>query len=134
MDRSGHPGEGRRDSPLRPFADSVLTSTVDGELASSGLYSEVLKRNSAHYILHGVARRDGAVLGRLSLFRCADRPPFSLREVAALSSVIRYVSHGRAADDSLRPEDGEGDDVLEQELLIADRGGRIGRNQPAARG
>jgi DNA-binding CsgD family transcriptional regulator len=116
---------GWSDSPLRPFADSVLASTVDGELASNGLYNEILKRNGAHYLLHGIARREGTVLGRLSLFRSAAGRPFSLREIAALSSVIRYVAHGLAADDTLQREDAEGDDVLEQELLIADRGGRV---------
>lgn len=111
------------ETPLRPFAAAVLASTVESELASNGLYSEILKRNGAHYILHGMARQEGLAIGRLSLFRSSAGRPFGLREIAALSSVMRYVARG--LDHSMQDDDGEPDEVLEQELLIADRAGTV---------
>lgn len=112
------------ETPLRPFAASVLASTVESEMASNGLYNEILKRNGAHYILHGIARHEGVNIGRLSLFRSAARRPFGLREIAALSSVMRYVARGLAAH-SLQDDDGDPDEILEQEMLIADRSGSV---------
>lgn len=113
------------ETPLRPFAAAVLVSTVESEIANNGLYNEILRRNGAHYILHGIARHEGASIGRLSLFRSSAGRSFGLREIAALSSVMRYVARGLQAPDSLQDEDIEGDEILEQELLIADRGGSV---------
>jgi DNA-binding CsgD family transcriptional regulator len=111
--------------PLRPFAPAVLASTVESEMASNGLYNEILKRNAAHYILHGIARHEGITIGRLSLFRSAAGRPFGLREMSALSSVMRYVARGLAPHDSLLGDESDPDEILEQELLIADRGGSV---------
>jgi DNA-binding CsgD family transcriptional regulator len=113
------------ETPLRPFAAAVLASTVESEMASNGLYNEILKRNGAHYILHGIARHGGVAIGRLSLFRSAAGRPFGLREISALSSVMRYVARGLAPHDSLQDDESDADEILEQELLIATRSGCV---------
>lgn len=113
------------ETPLRPFAAAVLASTVESEMASNGLYNEILKRNGAHYILHGIARHEGAAIGRLSLFRSAAGRPFGLREISALSSVMRYVARGLVTLDSLQDDENDGDEILEQELLLAARSGCV---------
>lgn len=118
---------GWSESPLRPFATPVLASTVDAELANNSFYNEILKRNGAHYILHGMVRHEGVVVGRLSLFRSADGRPFGLKEMSALSGAIRYLAQGVSCpESSARHADHcESGDVLEQDIVIADRAGRL---------
>lgn len=112
---------------FKPVSVAVLASTIDNEMVGNGWYNEILKRNGAHYILHGIARQQGMVVGRVTLFRSAGSHAFGLPEIAALSSVIRYVTQGLGAGPS-QSQHGifrESEEVLEEEFLIADRAGQV---------
>src|SRR6266567_4323771 len=61
---------------------------------------EILKRLDAHHVLYGIVREQGAALGQLSLYRPMDAPAFTPRERADLASVMRYVAHGIAGDET----------------------------------
>lgn len=128
----------RLDSTKPAFRDvsvAVLASTVDNEMPGNGWYNEILKRNGAYYILHGIARQDGKVLGRLTLFRAKSGQAFGLQEIAALSSVIRYVARGLGGNEPAACAEGfrEGEEVLEDEFLIANRAGDVVHASETAR-
>ena len=104
----------------------VITSTIETEAHARGWYGEILRINRAQHILHGVPVRNGAAVGRLSLFREGGLA-FGMYEAAEVSDIIRYVASAISDCDVGRPEspwDGE-EDVLEQEVIVADRHGHV---------
>jgi DNA-binding CsgD family transcriptional regulator len=109
--------------------DGVVSMSADGELRKSDYYNEILKRLDAHHVLYGIVREQGAALGQLSLYRPLDAPAFTPRERADLASVIRYIAHGIAGDDS-RPRESAGggfsfQDSEDEAMLVTDRTGNI---------
>jgi DNA-binding CsgD family transcriptional regulator len=115
--------------------DSVTSMSAEGDFRHSAYYNEILKRLDAHHVLYGIVREQGAALGQLSLYRPPDAPAFTPRERGELSSVMRYVGHGIAAED-LRPRAGAGfafQDSEDEAMLVTDRTGRIRHGSEQAR-
>jgi DNA-binding CsgD family transcriptional regulator len=109
--------------------DGVVATSADGDLRKTEYYNEILKRLDAHHVLYGIVREQGAALGQLSLYRPQDAPAFTPRERADLASVMRYIGHGIAGDDShLRSPDHENfsfEDSEDEAMLVTDRNGVI---------
>lgn len=133
--------EGREASFRKAFLeraaapDGVVSMSADGELRKSDYYNEILKRLDAHHVLYGIVREQGAALGQLSLYRPLDAPAFSPRERTDLASVMRYVAHGIAGDDT-RPKDVSTfsfEDSDDEAMLVTDRSGNIRHGSEKAR-
>jgi DNA-binding CsgD family transcriptional regulator len=77
--------------------EGVVATTAEGDFTRTAYYNEILRKLDAHHVLYGIVRDQGAALGQVSLYRATDAPPFSARERADLTSVVRYISHGVAA-------------------------------------
>ena len=77
--------------------EGVVATTAEGDFTRTAYYNEILRKLDAHHVLYGIVRDQGAALGQVSLYRASDAPPFSARERADLTSVVRYISHGVAA-------------------------------------
>ncbi len=110
-------------------AEGVLSTSAEGDFRNSAYYNEILKRLDAHHMLYGIVREQGAALGQLSLYRPPEAPAFTPKERAELSSVMRYVGHGIAAED-LRPREGLNagfafQDSEDEAMLVIDRAGHI---------
>ena len=116
--------------------EGVISTSADGDLSKTDYYNEILRRLDAHHVLYGIVREQGAALGQLSLYRPLDAPAFTPRERADLASVMRYVAHGIAGDDT-RPKDlpasftFEGSD--DEAMLVTDRAGNIRHGSERAR-
>jgi DNA-binding CsgD family transcriptional regulator len=125
--------EGREASFRKAFLeratapDGVVSMSADGDLRKTEYYNEILKRLDAHHVLYGIVREQGAALGQLSLYRPLDAPAFTPRERADLASVIRYVAHGIAGDDTRTPgsEGFSFEDSDDEAMLVTDRNGNI---------
>ena len=127
--------EGREASFRRAFLeranapDGVVSMSADGELRKSAYYNEILKKLEAHHVLYGIVREQGSALGQLSLYRPQDAPAFTPRERADLASVMRYVAHGIAGDESrAREPSAESfsfEDSDDEAMLVTDRNGVI---------
>jgi DNA-binding CsgD family transcriptional regulator len=127
--------EGREASFRRAFLeranapDGVVSMSADGELRKSAYYNEILKKLEAHHVLYGIVREQGAALGQLSLYRPQDAPAFTPRERADLASVMRYVAHGIAGDESRAREPSvesfSFEDSDDEAMLVTDRNGVI---------
>ena len=134
--------EGREASFRKAFLeraaapDGVVSMSADGELRKTDYYNEILKRLDAHHVLYGIVREQGAALGQLSLYRPLDAPAFTPRERADLASVMRYVAHGIAGDDT-RPKDLATtftfEDSDDEAMLVTDRSGNIRHGSEKAR-
>lgn len=135
--------EGREASFRKAFLEraaapeGVVSTSADGELRKSGYYNEIMKRLDAHHVLYGIVREPGAVLGQLSLYRPLDAPAFTPRERADLASVMRYVAHGIAGDET-RPSDNANADLTfensdDEAMLVTDRSGNIRHGSERAR-
>jgi len=127
--------EGREASFRRAFLEraaapeGVVAMSADGELSKTEYYNEILRRLDAHHVLYGIVREQGAALGQLSLYRPPDAPAFTPRERADLASVMRYVAHGIAGDET-RPVATEAEalafeDSEDEAMLVTDRTGTI---------
>ncbi|HEX7559305.1 MAG TPA: helix-turn-helix transcriptional regulator [Usitatibacter sp.] len=132
--------EGREASFRKSFLeraaspDGVVSTSADTELRKTAYYNEILKRLDAHHVLYGIVREQGAALGQLSLYRPLDAPAFTPRERADLASVMRYIGHGIAGDQTrhhgstLTFEDSD-----EEVMLVTDRAGGIRHGSEKAR-
>ena len=124
--------DGREASFRRAFLeraaqpDGVMATSVEGDLARSAYYNEILRRLDAHHVLYGIVREQGAALGQLSLYRSPDAPPFTPKERADLASVIRYVAHGVASGES-QADNGSlaFQDSDDEAMLVTDREGIV---------
>jgi DNA-binding CsgD family transcriptional regulator len=132
--------EGREASFRRAFLEraaspeGIVATSADGELRKSEYYNEILKRLDAHHVLYGIVREQGAALGQLSLYRPLDAPAFTPRERADLASVMRYVAHGIAGDDTRSsPEPLTFQDSEDEAMLVIDRKGAIKHGSEKAR-
>ena len=119
------------------FPDGVISTSAEGDFRHSAYYNEILKRLDAHHVLYGIVREQGSALGQLSLYRPPDAPAFTPKERAELSSVMRYVGHGIAAED-LRPRGGANagfafQDSDDEAMLVTDRAGRMRHGSERAR-
>jgi DNA-binding CsgD family transcriptional regulator len=127
--------EGREASFRKSFLEraaapeGVVAMSADGDLSKTDYYNEILKRLDAHHVLYGVVREQGAALGQLSLYRPLDAPAFTPRERADLASVMRYVAHGIAGEETRREANGNDafsfEDSDEEAMLVTDRSGTI---------
>lgn len=112
--------------------EGVVATTAEGDFTRTAYYNEILRKLDAHHVLYGIVRDQGAALGQVSLYRATDAPPFSARERADLTSVMRYVSHGVAAGNS--PVNGSSafQDTDDEALLVLE-GGSIRHGSEKAR-
>ena len=115
--------------------DGVVATSADGELEQTGYYHEILRRLDAHHVLYGIAYENGNPLGQVSLYRGADAPAFSPQERADLASVMRYVSHGIAVDESASGAErlGAFHHSGEEAMLVTDRAGHVRHASEKAR-
>jgi DNA-binding CsgD family transcriptional regulator len=135
--------EGREASFRRAFLEraaapeGVVSTSADGELRKTEYYNEILKRLDAHHVLYGIVREQGAALGQLSLYRPPDAPAFTPRERADLASVMRYVAHGIAGDETRAgagaPNGFAFEDSEDEAMLVTDRSGAIRHGSEKAR-
>ena len=134
--------EGREASFRKAFLEraaapeGVISTSADGELRKTEYYNEILKRLDAHHVLYGIVREQGAALGQLSLYRPLDAPAFTPRERADLASVMRYVAHGIAGDDTRAKDLASAftfEDSDDEAMLVTDRSGNIRHGSEKAR-
>jgi DNA-binding CsgD family transcriptional regulator len=135
--------EGREASFRKAFLEraaspeGVVSTSADGELRKTDYYNEILKRLDAHHVLYGIVREQGSALGQLSLYRPLDAPAFTPRERADLASVMRYVAHGIAGDETrprdLPPATFAFEDSDDEAMLVTDRNGNIRHGSEKAR-
>jgi DNA-binding CsgD family transcriptional regulator len=118
--------EASTETPFKRLPAAVFASSIDLEAAGAGWYGETLRRSRASYILHGVARRDNAVLGRVTSIPRWDSPRIRVardrravrRDPVPVAGIAQFPDGGRMPD-------GEHEDVLEDEFIVADRGGQV---------
>ena len=112
--------------------EGVVATTAEGDFTRSAYYNEILRKLDAHHVLYGIVRDQGAALGQVSLYRATDAPPFSARERADLTSVMRYVSHGVAAGMN-PPANGSAFQDTDDEAMLVLEGGAIRHGSERAR-
>ena len=116
--------------------DPVTTLTVTDAFRRTELYRSVMQHLGAQHALYCVIRERGRSLGQLSLYRSAERPPFTAAERAAIAGIANYIARG--LDDSFgtgrAPASELGwQDTEHQAMLTLDRHGSIRHCSSAAR-